>query len=323
VSTANIVSVSGGKDSTAMALLALERRDAGEIDNISFVFADTGHEHHKTYEYVEYLETQIGPITKVKADFSRQIAGKREFILKKWEEDGVSKEHIAEALEVLQPTGSPMLDLCLWKGRFPSTRRRFCSEQLKHIPIDEGVIKPALEEYDEVISWQGVRRDESRARANLLEEEDHPDINGLVWYRPILDWTAEDVFAMADKHGVAHNPLYKEGMGRVGCMPCIHARKDELFEIANRFPEELKRLHKWEELVSNASKRGVSTWMDGRIACRLLGESDYSKIHWTTHGIDLFIEWSRTTRGGHQYDLIKQIDMEEPEQCKSLYGLCE
>ena len=42
----HIVSISGGKDSTALLLLALER----ETPNLEVVFADTGHEHAQTYE---------------------------------------------------------------------------------------------------------------------------------------------------------------------------------------------------------------------------------------------------------------------------------
>jgi len=37
----NIISISGGKDSTAIAHLALEKSH----DNLRFVFADTSHEH--------------------------------------------------------------------------------------------------------------------------------------------------------------------------------------------------------------------------------------------------------------------------------------
>lgn len=59
----NIVSVSGGKDSTALLLLARERQP----DNLSGVFADTGNEHPQTYEYVRYLEQATGvPIRWVK-----------------------------------------------------------------------------------------------------------------------------------------------------------------------------------------------------------------------------------------------------------------
>ncbi|HIE0248828.1 TPA: phosphoadenosine phosphosulfate reductase family protein [Pseudomonas aeruginosa] len=48
----NIISVSGGKDSTATLLLAI----AVEAPNIRGVFADTGNEHELTLEYIDYLE---------------------------------------------------------------------------------------------------------------------------------------------------------------------------------------------------------------------------------------------------------------------------
>jgi 3'-phosphoadenosine 5'-phosphosulfate sulfotransferase (PAPS reductase)/FAD synthetase len=53
----NIVSVSGGKDSTALLLLAIER----QTENLQAVFADTGHEHQQTYEYVQYLSEKVFP----------------------------------------------------------------------------------------------------------------------------------------------------------------------------------------------------------------------------------------------------------------------
>ena len=45
----NIVSVRGGKDRTALLLLAIER----DTPNLQAVFADTGHEHQQTYEYLQ------------------------------------------------------------------------------------------------------------------------------------------------------------------------------------------------------------------------------------------------------------------------------
>ena len=76
----NIVSVSGGKDSTALLLLAMERQP----ENLEAVFADTGNEHQITYDYVRYLNDEVFPIRTVRADFARQIAGKREYVLTKW-----------------------------------------------------------------------------------------------------------------------------------------------------------------------------------------------------------------------------------------------
>ncbi len=105
----NIVSVSGGKDSTALLLLAIER----ETPNLQAVFADTGHEHSLTYEYIEYLSDEVWPIRVIKADFSEQIAKKREYVATKWRQEGMPEDRVVSALDALQPTGVPFLDLCL------------------------------------------------------------------------------------------------------------------------------------------------------------------------------------------------------------------
>jgi len=256
----NIISVSGGKDSTALLLLAIER----QTENMQAVFADTGNEHEQTYDYVRYLEQATGvPIRWVKADFTRQIAGKLEYVLTKWADKGVPQASIDRAASALVPTGNPFLDLCIWKGRFPSTKAAFCSEELKRNPIIAQVQMPILDSGDDIQSWQGVRRDESLRRSTLPERDlklTHANGAELWNYRPILDWTAEDAFAMHRKHGIKHNPLYEQGMGRVGCMPCINCRKDELLEISKRFPEAIDRIRQWESAVAAASKRGGATF---------------------------------------------------------------
>lgn len=295
-----IVSMSGGKDSTATALLAIER----DVDPM-LAFADTGHEHPSTYEYVDYLEQKLGiKIERCKADFTKDIERKREVVQTKWRKDGISEDKIERALAVLHPTGNPFLDLCIWKGRFPSTMARFCTEFLKIIPFNQQILFPVMEKYGEVESWVGVRADESAARSKLPERS--MDDTGAEIVRPILHWTVEDVFAMHKKHGVDPNPLYKQGMSRVGCMPCINCRKDELRMIANQFPDEIARLAEWEQIVSDASKRDGATFFP----MNDLGDD--------IHG---YVDWANTTRGKVQYDLISVY--EEPSMCHSIYGLCE
>lgn len=312
MSEINLVSVSGGKDSTALLLLAMERA----VDNLRCVFADTGNELPETYAYLEYLESVTGQrIERVQADFTEKMAGKRAFIRKKWAEHGVPQHRIDRALEVIQPTGNPFLDLCLWKGRFPSSRTRFCTQELKVLPIEQQVVIPTLKEGHTIRSWQGVRAEESRARAQL-DEEEVGDPPGVTIYRPLLRWTAAEVFAMHRKHHVEPNPLYKQGMGRVGCAPCINVRKAELREIANRFPEVIERIAEWERLVSEASKRGSTTFM----ATVTVGAESDDDVSPETHGIEYAVQWARTTHGGRQYDLLPD---DEPTMCSSQYGLCE
>lgn len=310
--TANVMSISGGKDSTAMWIYATKELGVEVIP----VFADTGNEHPITYEYISYLESVMGPIKRVVPDFSKQIAKKRQYVIEHWPEklqrEGKTaeeaKQTVERALEHLKPSGNPFLDLCIWKGRFPSTKARFCTQFLKIIPIAEQVYFPLFEEGYHVVSWQGVRADESLARSKMPEREETPE--GYEVYRPLINWTAADVFAMHDKHGIEPNPLYKQGMGRVGCMPCINVNKAELFEISRRFPEEIERITEWEKIVAGASKRGNSSFLPAL-------DNDDKK------NINDWVEWSKTSYGGHNYDLLKMIDLEEPITCSSVYGLCE
>ncbi len=312
----NVISVSGGKDSTALLLLALERG----TENMSAVFADTGNEHQQTLDYVQYLSETVFPIRTVRADFTVQISGKREYVLAKWAGKGVPQSAIDRAAEALVPTGIPFLDLCIWKGRFPSTKAAFCSEELKRNPIINHVQKPLLDAGNDVMSWQGVRRDESLNRRFLIECElksTHENGAELWNYRPILDWTAEDTFAMHRKHGIKHNPLYEQGMGRVGCMPCINCRKDEMLEISKRFPEVIERVRMWELAVGEASKRGFSTFF----TLETLGPGREPIEYFEAGNVLQVVKWSQTSRGGRALDMFRMLD--DGPVCSSIYGLCE
>lgn len=320
MSVTNIVSVSGGKDSTATLLTAIDRQAEG----LRAVFADTGNEHPQTLDYIQYLSEMTGlDIEWVKADFSIEIARKRARI--ESDDSDWPDDLRQSALEVLHPTGIPFLDLVLWKGRFPSRRAQFCTDFLKRRPFQDQIIKPLLKakEYDRIVTWVGVRRDESAARADVTEWEmefGNPDTGEGLWvHRPLATWTTADVFALHRRHGIDWNPLYEQGMGRVGCMPCINVKKLELREIGRRFPEHIERVRVWESIASQASKRGCSTFLAAR------GESH---VTLEKHGINSALEWSRTTHGGKQYDLIAAVELDEadgdqPFGCQSMYGLCE
>lgn len=317
MTTHNIVSMSGGKDSTATLLVAI----ALEAPNLQAVFADTGNEDLQVYLYLEYLEQATGvPITRVKADFSRQIAGKRKFIENKWREQGIDESVVLAALDVLQPTGNPFLDLCIWKGRFPSRKAQFCTMELKRDPMLEQVVMPLMGQGDMILSWQGVRADESLNRRYLPECDEVG--GGLFNYRPILKWDVPTVFEAHRYMGIKPNPLYSQGMGRVGCMPCINCRKDELREIALRFPEAIDRIERWERIVQQASKRGAATFFAGSNAKHPKGSiSNMTALEvMEIASIRQAVEWSKTARGGIQYDLMIATDS---TACSSAYGLCE
>ncbi len=110
---------------------------------------------------------------------------------------------------------------------------------------------------------------------------------------------------------VQPNPLYRSGMDRVGCMPCINSSKADVAEIARRFPEHVERIREWEAIVAAASKRGAASFFpapnDGR------GDRQ-------GRGIVQVVQWAKTSRGGQQFDLMKSAPA---AACASSYGLCE
>jgi hypothetical protein len=263
----------------------------------------------------------------VKADFSDEFATKRknlERIAAGEPESAVygkcqfkyqwTPEAAARALELLHPTGIPFLDLCLVRGGFPSHNRQYCTECLKRNPLTEYALEFVDQGYF-VESWQGVRAEESAHRSCLSAREELG--KGIEIYRPILRWSAEDAFEKHRAYGIEPNPLYKQGMSRVGCMPCVNCSKGQLAQIANRFPEHIERIAEWERLVSGVCRRGTPV--------SFFHKTTKSK---TGGGTDIHavVEWSRTTRGGRQFDLLSEhlLAGDEPvSACSSIYGLCE
>lgn len=312
----HLLNISGGKDSTALYLLGMELADKHGF-TFAAVFADTGNEHESTLDYVRDLPRLTGgpEIRWVKADFTDDFARKRRYIAEKWPGKGVPQAVVDRALAVLHPTGIPFLDLCMMKGRFPSRRAQFCTQELKVTPIMEQVVMPLLEAGRKVLSWQGVRAEESPGRAARPRFE-HRGGGYWIW-RPLKHWTVEDVFATHRKHRVPPNPLYLQGMGRVGCMPCINCGKDELREIARRFPDHIERIAEWEDLVSQASKRGASTFFHREKA----DASESAAATFDRFNVFRAVDWAMTSRGGKQFDLLRVVG--ETPVCASAYGLCE
>ena len=329
----HIVNISGGKDSAATALIAAERGQDFEL-----WMADTGNEHPATVEHANYLADFLGlPLNVARADFTEQIARKRAFVAENWPQDGIDSATVERALQFLVPTGNPFLDLCIWKGRFPSRKAQFCTEFLKQNAIEDAVVGPALETRH-VVQWLGVRRDESLNRRNApmfqrVRRLDKP--NNILLFRPIIHWTAGNVFEFAKTKNLRPNPLYLQGFGRVGCFPCINASKAELAKIGGAYPEAVARLTEWEAIVAAASKRGRATFFASdvtpegaalgakikRLKSPSARRDASAKANWPT--ANRVFDWAKTSRGGKQYNMLDAMESDEGETCTSQYGLCE
>ena len=188
---AHVVSVSGGKDSTCTYLLAIEL--LGPTGFVA-VFADTGWEHPATYEYVRRLPEIAGgpPIQWVRRKpasrerIEKRAANIHKHFVKRGKGDAVEAIAAAEAA-VLATSTHPFKELTMLFGGFPF-RHRFCTEHLKVVPMREQVIDPILAAGKHVVSWQGVRADESPSRKLLPETQELATdyAAGLYAWRPIL-----------------------------------------------------------------------------------------------------------------------------------------
>ncbi|MND99993.1 hypothetical protein D3C80_923890 [compost metagenome] len=217
-----VVSVSGGKDSTALYCLCVEYYGNDFLP----IFADTGNEHPVTINYVRNLHLMAGgpEVVIVKSDFTKQLQRKG-----------------------IKPTGIPFLDLMLWKGRAPSTKAQFCTEWVKL-----WAIKCYLEEhrpYDDYVMFIGIRAGESekRAKRQPFNINDYFDCDEVL---PMLYESEENIFSYLESKGVPPNPLYTiQGANRVGCYPCIHANKTQLRGLEDWAWEKLKD---WEDRIDSS-----------------------------------------------------------------------
>jgi len=124
-----LVAWSGGKDSQASLIWACKKYGAKNVDAI---FCDTGWENPITYLHVVDICEQMGvPLT----------------ILRSSKYDGFE-------------------DLANKKKRFPSTKARFCTEELKTKPMIDHILSLR----DHLIIVQGIRADESNARALMAKQ---------------------------------------------------------------------------------------------------------------------------------------------------------
>lgn len=255
MTTKNILNVSGGKDSTAMYLLALERKVEFEP-----VFCDTGNEHEWTLEYVNTLHEKTGgpKVRTLKADFREAIEKRRNVIASDWDEPFRTR-----ALNEMEYTGNPFLDVAQIMAMFPAPWGRYCTRKLKIEPLEEAIYIPYLRDGYDIISWRGIRREESVARQDVAEYE-HKTVklpetargvrHSFVAYHPILNWSVKQVWKIHKKHKLEPNPLYQYGQNRVGCYPCIYVRDTELTAMARHHPEHIDRLRVWEQKVGRCTQ---------------------------------------------------------------------
>ena len=220
------------------------------------------------------------------------------------------------------------VDMSIKRGRFPSSQRRFCTSELKVVPMIDYI----LSQDDSFIIIQGIRANESKVRAgydvecSYFKEYFNDKVNGLYhkravleWckthdasvLRPIFHWSAQEVIDYILANGQRPNPLYERGFSRVGCFPCIMCRKLEV-QLISKDDWAAKRLIDAERRMKAETPRGSTFFSPGYIPARFCANGQYPTVE------EVF-------RYVNRFDA--QLDMFEPEDgysCMSVYhGLCE
>jgi len=264
-----VIGYSTGKDSTALLLWAKETFPAEEI---IVIFNDTLWEHELTYGYL----AEIG-------------------------------EKILQGLEFRRIPSMGMERLVEIKGRMPSAKARFCTDNLKVQPTIN-FLKTIEDDYE---LYDGKRAEESAARSKLKQREwsDHYDC----WVNhPLLDWTVEQVFAIAQKYGIKPNPLYLKNAGRVGCFPCVLINHRELkaFMLDPELgPEVRRRVKRLEDIT------GRSFFPPNYIPRRYQTGHDPKSGKSFCRSEDVFTYLEMKT--------MAELPWEESKSCMSIYNLCQ
>jgi DNA sulfur modification protein DndC len=181
---------------------------------------------------------------------------------------------LSNAVETLQlpvkiVKTSPTIDQTFWvnligRGYPPPNRNfRWCTDRMKISPTSE-YIKATISDHDQVILLLGVRREESAKRAESVNRysngsrlNKHNDLKGCMVYRPIVDFTTDEVWQILLQRrppwGGTHRELislYKNAQGgecpliidksqapscgtsssRFGCWTCTVVAKDKSME---------------------------------------------------------------------------------------------
>lgn len=264
------------------ALLLWARENLPEFEG---VFCDTGWEHPITYAYV----MEVG----------QKLCGGNLRILRSEKYAGFE-------------------DLVLKRGIVPGIRSRFCTQELKLFPLH--CYYETID--DEITVYVGIRSDESRKRAQMLPRQWTNEGGGYWVDFPLFTWTAKQCFDLMDKYQVPPNPLYKMGMGRVGCWPCVMVNKRELRQAFLRFPE-LK-----DQLVRLESKLNEGRTLE-----------DYSTFFRADYIPERYCSLTIKTKDGRLVkcptaaDVYDYLTWTDPRQltlidtptphCMSIYNLCE
>ncbi|MDE6853242.1 MAG: phosphoadenosine phosphosulfate reductase family protein [Lachnospiraceae bacterium] len=178
-----MVSFSGGKDSTVTSHIV---NKALGTNKVLHVFGDTTLEFSYTLEY------------KKRFSKNEESQGVRILTAKNRE------KNFEELCKVVGP---------------PSRVMRWCCTVFKTGAIQK-TISSAFKDKNNILSFQGIRHNESVSRSKYERESESPKISKQTVASPIIDWFDFDVWLYILTTKIDFNYAYRLGWTRVGCWCC-------------------------------------------------------------------------------------------------------
>ncbi len=228
----HIVSVSGGKDSAALAIYL--RQTYPDLP-AEYVFCDTGCELPETYDYLERLQGLLGkPIARVNAiEHGRKYRGR------------------------MKPGRTPFDHvLSMYGGFLPSPRSRWCTRVLKIEPFEEYIGDCTA------FSYIGIRGDEDREGYKPKKPPKFSNRPNIIPVYPFKDdqQGLADIKRTLEESGLGL-PEYYEWRSRSGCYFCFYQQLGEWQGLLENHRDLFERARGYETKVNGKQ----FTWVDGRV----------------------------------------------------------
>jgi len=212
----HVLGLSGGKDSSALALYMKETRPELEIE---YFFTDTGYELPETNEFIDHLEERLGYIHRLNTRSLNDIDGRGEVDF-----SSLLKKH---------------------QNYLPSQRDRWCTVQLKLKPFEQWADRLIKEGY-EIYNYVGIRADEPN-RTGLLTI-DKP-ITSIMPFRDD-GIVKSDIENILQRNGL-ELPGYYTWRSRSGCSFCFYQKKIEWIRLRENHPDLFEQAKEFEKGESN------------------------------------------------------------------------
>lgn len=175
------VSFSGGKDSTVTSDVVM--RALGR-ENIIHIYGDTTLEYPTTGEYLKRFRE--------KHKHTPMLIAKNK------------EQNFNELCKIIGP---------------PSRMMRWCCTIFKTGAITRK-IDTTFRDKKNILTFQGIRRNESTARSKYERESNDSKIAKQIAVSPIIDWLEFDIWLYILSNKIDFNDAYRQGFARVGCWCC-------------------------------------------------------------------------------------------------------